>query len=84
MWLGYKKVVLHSYALTKKERLIKNTFQDLKELLDHLKCGIGLGLVILNFNLWFTQVYSIPFFLEHCISVFSGVVQFQKVFLKTV
>jgi len=42
-WLKYKKVVLCSYALTKKERSIKNSFQDFKVLLDHLKCGIGLS-----------------------------------------
>ena len=52
IWLEYKKVVLRSYALTKKERSIKNNFQDFKELSDYLKCGIGLGLVILNVKLW--------------------------------
>ena len=42
-------VVLRFYALTKKERAIKNSFQDFKKLLDHLKCGIGLSFVLLNF-----------------------------------
>jgi len=69
IWLKDKKVVLHSYALTKWERSIKNSFQVFKELLDHLKCGIGLGLVFWTLILRFTQVYSISFFLDNCIYV---------------
>jgi len=64
-----KKVALRSYELTKWERSIKNSFQVFKELLDHLKCGIGLGLVFWTLPLLFSQVYSIPFFLHNCISV---------------
>jgi len=53
IWLKDKKVVLPSYyALAKKKRSIKNSFQVFKELLDHLKCGIGLGLVFWSLIFW--------------------------------
>ena len=69
IWLEDKKVFLRSYALKKWERSIKNNIQVFKELLDHLKCGIGLGLVFWTLILWFMQVYYIPFFLDNCIFV---------------
>ncbi len=53
-WLEYKNVVLCSYALTKKERSINFFFQDIKELLDHLKRGVGLSCI------FWTLIFDLP------------------------
>ena len=61
-----KRCFLRSYVWTKKEI---NKKQVWKSFGSSQVCGIGLGLVFWSLILWFTQVFSIPFLLNNCISV---------------